>query len=182
MIKAASFCINMLLILFTGYAITFVYPTESLMLRPLDFKHSIGILTSSLVHENIKHLIYNALALAAFSFFLIKENQIKHPIRDFLVLIVASNAILFLIGNSEYYYLGSSNLVYGLVGFSIGSLIFNKCFSLVIPLALFSGLLITGLTVITSHTSYLSHYLGVGFGIIYFLIQRFILFKNFNYE
>ncbi len=147
-----------------------LYPTDSLLMTPGDWSTAIGIITSSLVHQSIDHLVYNSAALFIFYFFLIKENQLTRPIFDTAILIVVSNLLIFLIGNPAYSYLGSSNLVYALFGYSLAAIVFERKLLLLIPIAILAGILIAGLVISTNTVSYLSHYMGVltGFSYCYF--------------
>lgn len=161
----AAFNFSLLLVVF--FIIGRVYSTESLLLRPRDISYLPGIAASSLLHESWPHLVYNIIGLLLFLFFLIKEKEIDRPILDIAVIVLLSNTLLFLIGNDHYYYLGASNIIYGLVGYSIGSVVLNRKWLLTIPLILLSVQLVSGLSFSSSAISYTSHYLGLIVGLFY---------------
>ena len=158
-----------------------VYPLESLMLKPGDINHLPGIVMSSLIHDSWRHLIYNLTCLSLLYFFLINGKQTVSPVLDSFILIIVSNMAVFLIGNESYLYLGASNLIYALVGYGLGSIVLQRKISFLIPIALLSGLLLTGLNFNDSRVSYLSHYLGALVGIGLYL-YRFYGRKLLDYE
>ncbi|MEQ6169115.1 rhomboid family intramembrane serine protease [Ekhidna sp. MALMAid0563] len=172
--EAITFCLNLLFLLFASHGIGQFVTTDSLLLKPGDTTHIIGILTSSLLHENTEHLIYNAIGLGGFYFFLIIEKELTRPIRASLLFIIISNLVVFFFGDPSYYYLGSSNLVYALAGFSIGSVVINKKYKLLIPLIFLGGLLINGMIMGNTGVSFISHYFGLILGIGYFILKEYI--------
>lgn len=182
MTKALRFIINLIFVLVAIFAIGKYYPTDSLLIKPWDWTSIIGVFTSSFVHESIDHLIYNSLALIVFYFFLIKENQLRKPIIETVVLVVFSNILVFMIGNPTYYYLGSSNLVYALLGYSLGLIIYERQYLFLIPISLLGGMLLSGLIIQVETISYLSHYLGVLTGFGYFNYQYFFKYREYRLE
>lgn len=173
MTKGLTFSINITFLMFMSFLFGKVYPTESLMMRPGDTSYLAGILTSSFIHDNWMHLIYNSATLSVLYFFLIKEKQLEKPVMESVLLVVATNILVFLIGNPNYYYLGSSNLVYALAGFSIGSILFGRIYMMIVPLLLLGSILIGGLEIASDKVSYASHYLGMAIGFGYYCLRYF---------
>jgi membrane associated rhomboid family serine protease len=91
---------------------------------PLNFSGILGILTSPLIHADIKHLAANSVSLFVLSASLLyfyREIALKS-----LALIYLLPGLFVWFGGREVFHIGASGVIYGLAGFLFFSGIFRK--------------------------------------------------------
>jgi len=91
---------------------------------PLNFSGILGILTSPLIHSDIKHLAANSVplfVLGASLLYFYKEIALKS-----LALIYVLPGLFVWFGGREAFHIGASGVVYGLAGFLFFSGVFRK--------------------------------------------------------
>jgi membrane associated rhomboid family serine protease len=91
---------------------------------PLNFSGILGILTSPLIHADIKHLAANSVPLFVLSASLLyfyREIALKS-----LALIYLLPGLFVWFGGREVFHIGASGVIYGLAGFLFFSGIFRK--------------------------------------------------------
>ena len=100
------------------------YPISFLGVYPLRFSGLIGILTSPLIHGDIKHLFSNSVPLFVLGSTLMFFYK-KIAIKVFFLIYLLTGFCVWL-GATEAYHIGASGVVYGLASFLFFSGIIRK--------------------------------------------------------
>jgi len=140
---------------------------------PQKWQGLLGILTSPLIHADIKHLADNSvpvflLSLAIFYFY----REIAYKI--FFIIYFISGLLVWIAGRDAYH-IGSSGLIYGFAAFLFFSGVLRKNINLLAISLLVSflyGSLIWGILPYDYHISWESHLMGALSGIVLAFVYR----------
>jgi membrane associated rhomboid family serine protease len=135
---------------------------------PRTFIGFIGIFTAPFLHSNIWHLFFNSillLLLAVFMAFFYYRTYAKS-----IVIIIAGGGLLVWLFGRNGNHIGSSGVIFGLLGYMIAGGIFRKRFwpfvVTLLILFLFGSTFIFGILPENSRISWESHLWGAGAGIL----------------
>jgi membrane associated rhomboid family serine protease len=169
-------------IIWAVFALDLILPLEfsRFALVPRTISGSVGILTMPFLHGNFYHMLSNTLPLFILLTLLAGSNAKSWEIVG--ILIVASGILLWLFGNAtgangqRVGHVGASGLVFGLVGYLIGSGLFERrlismAVAVIVGL-MFGGMALKGL-VPQQGVSWGGHFFGLlaGIGLAYMMSQ-----------
>ena len=163
-------------VIWAAFVLDWILPAELpkwFALVPRSFGGTIGILTMPFVHGDFPHILGNTLPL--FILLVLLAGSKAKSWEIVATLIVASGVLLWLFGSTSRH-IGASGLVYGLVGYLIGSGLFERR---LIPMAvavivglMFGGMTLKGL-VPQFGVSWGGHFFGLlaGVGLAYIMAR-----------
>jgi membrane associated rhomboid family serine protease len=162
-------------IIWAVFALDVILPLElsKFALVPRTTSGAVGILTMPFLHGGLGHILGNTLPLFILLVLLAGSNAKSWEIVG--ILIVANGVLLWLFGSGARH-VGASGLVFGLVGYLIGSGLFERrlipmVVAVVVGL-MFGGMMLKGL-VPQQGVSWGGHFFGLlaGIGLAYMMAQ-----------
>ena len=148
--------------------------SQQFALVPRTFSGTMGILTMPFLHGGFWHILSNTVPLFIL-LTLLAGSKVKS--REIVAILIVANGVLLWLFGSVAPHVGASGLVYGLIGYLIGSGLFERR---LIPMAvavmvglMFGGMTLKGL-VLQQGVSWGGHFFGLlaGIGLAYIMARK----------
>ncbi len=142
-------------------------PVDKMALAPRDWRGLPGVVAMPFLHEDLAHLVGNSIPLAILLLLMVFSRNQTGKIVALIILV--SGLILWVAGFSGNSYVGSSMLVFGLIGFLFSAGLIEKrpiplIISLVVAL-MYGGTFLWGLLPLDKNRSELAHFYGAVAGV-----------------
>ena len=152
------------------------FPVEKLGLVPRNVRGLPGILGMHFIHKDTQHILSNTFPL--FVLLMLMAGSRAKTWEVVAGIIVGSGVLLWVFGAENTVYIGSSALVFGLIGFLVAAGIFEKrpiplIISIVVGL-MYGWTFLMGLLPLNKEVSEFSHFLGAltGVGLAFVMTWR----------
>ena len=159
--SAIKVVISFIGIIWIVFILDWFLPIERLGIHPRQLKGLLGILTSPLIHSNLKHIIANSISLLVFGILCgILEGKRLLPVA--VAIIILGGLLTWIFARSANH-IGASGVIFGLFGYLLFVGYFNRQwkFMLASVLCLIGfGSMIFGILPLSSCVSCESHLFG----------------------
>jgi membrane associated rhomboid family serine protease len=166
----AGIAVTCVAVLWGIYAVNLILPFDlrNLGIHPREVRGLYGILFAPLLHNGIRHLLANSLALATLlTISLMYSRQLTAV--AILIMALAGGAAIWLFGTGHTVHIGASGIIFGLVGYLLAIGIFRRELpALIVSLVVLAyyGWTLFSLFIVLPGVSWSGHFFGFLSGIL----------------
>jgi membrane associated rhomboid family serine protease len=137
-------------------------------IRPRDIHGLPGLVFSPFLHSGVRHLFSNSTALAPLLFFSLAYGR-KSALEAVIFIALVGGAGVWLFGSSNTVHIGSSGIIFGLLGYLLALGLFKRRLSALLvslAVAFYYGWMLFALFVVLPGVSWTGHFFGFIAGVL----------------
>ncbi len=162
--------LSCIVILWIVYFLSLVLPFDLRIygIRPRNIGGLPGLIFSPFLHAGPGHLISNTLALAPLLFFSLAYSR-KLTVEAIVIIALFGGAGVWLFGQSHTVHIGSSGIIFGLIGYLLAIGLFRKELSALlvsVVVAFYYGWALYSLVAVLPGVSWTGHFFGFASGVL----------------
>ena len=166
-LEITCICVAFLwIVYFLGWALPF--DLRNCGIKPRSINGLQGLFFAPFLHSGVRHLFSNSMALAPLLFFSLAYGR-KSALKAVVFIALVGGAGIWLFGKSHTVHVGSSGIVFGLIGYLMAMGLFTRSLSALfvsLVVATYYGWMLSSFFIILPGVSWTGHFFGFISGVL----------------